>query len=70
MDKLKFVYVSEMQPVVHGRWIERMYKTGDITSISYFCSECDCEHYFGRANYCPNCGAKMECERRDNDAAR
>ena len=54
-------------PVVHGRWIERMYKTGDITSLSYFCSECDCEHYFGRANYCPNCGAKMDGERRDGE---
>ena len=54
-------------PVVHGRWVERMYKTGDITTISYFCSKCDGEHYFGRANYCQNCGAKMDGERRGED---
>ena len=46
-------------PVVHGRWVERMHKTGDITTISYFCSVCNGEHYYGYAKYCPNCGAKM-----------
>lgn len=57
---LKLVDSVDAMPMVHGRWVERMYKTGDITTISYFCSECGGEHYFGRANYCPNCGAKMD----------
>lgn len=62
------VYASERADVVHGEWIERIYKTQmGITNISYFCSICDKEHYFGRANYCPNCGAKMDGKRRAKD---
>ena len=44
--------------VVHGRWV-------DILSWKYGwkCSECD-RMVESRENYCPNCGAKMDGERR------
>ena len=45
--------------IKHGRWIE----TNDDNKKR--CSECDVTHLIaqyphGNANYCPNCGAKMD----------
>ena len=40
--------------VVHGRWIDGMR-----------CSECG-QVDWTKPNYCPNCGAKMDGERKDN----
>lgn len=46
-------------PVVHGRWLP----TNDDNKKK--CSQCDVIHLIaqyphGQANYCPNCGAKMD----------
>ena len=65
VDKLKPVDAVE---VVHGHWIET--KEGTI------CSECHeypfSDGYFAIANYngdwCPNCGAKMDGEMRNEYA--
>ena len=46
--------------VVHGNWIEKPYLFG----TTRYCSLCG-ENYgmpHGMYNYCPNCGAKMECK--------
>lgn len=61
-------------PVVHGRWITNKY--GETV-----CSECDnnalqvltgclVNRHFEpyKSKFCPNCGAKMDGERRDEDA--
>lgn len=51
------INAADAAPVVHGRWIDEV------------CSECGQYVYRGDArNYCPNCGAKMDGERRDDDA--
>ena len=46
---------ADVAPVVHGRW---------IASHDEFCacSKCKYPFYVGwnQANYCPNCGAKMD----------
>ena len=47
-------------PVVHGRWEERMYEWNGIKCILYFCSVCEEAHNYGKAKYCPGCGAKMD----------
>ena len=48
--------------VVHGRWEE--YQVPHIMC----CSECDwATGVQDDFNYCPNCGAKMDAERKDND---
>ena len=52
----------EAVEVVHGHWIqsEPGYK---------ICSHCsaDVAIFSGHRNYCPNCGAKMDGERKDNE---
>jgi hypothetical protein len=53
MDMLKLP-AADVAPVVHGRKIE----DGDIGCF-WLCSLCgECLPY--GANYCPNCGAKMD----------
>lgn len=52
----------EAEPVKHGKWI------GD-DEIYPKCSECgeigdyECDGTHKKSSYCPNCGAKMECEK-------
>ena len=63
--------------VVHGRWLN--WKGEPISPDDYWrvhrCSECENEWEFAEAldtdevgwKYCPNCGAKMDGERKDNE---
>ena len=56
--------------VVHGRWVDHMVR-------DWRCSECgdkihkvrkvDGYCYNDLPNYCPQCGAKMDGERKDNE---
>jgi len=51
------------QPVRHGTWIVE-YEVKDGRSMR--CSECQMVFWVGsgrNANYCPNCGAKMDEEK-------
>lgn len=56
---------ADVEPVRHGRWIWHE------ESFDYECPDCHCrfdyskthelfDHGFQFANYCPNCGAKMD----------
>lgn len=49
----------EVEPVKHGHWINR----GDN---SWECSECH-EISCCTGNYCVDCGAKMDGERKDDE---
>lgn len=57
--------VADVAPVRHGLWIWHE------ESFEYECSDCSCrfdyektyelfDHGFQFANFCPNCGAKMD----------
>ena len=53
---------TDVQEVRHGRWI-----SNDLCwyKLAYYCSECSWvdEYAFNeRHKYCPNCGAKMDCD--------
>ena len=72
VDKLKPVDAVE---VVHGRWeYHDCVCSGDGLIAVYACSECgrcineDIFDCLNRTNYCPNCGAKMDGERRNEYA--
>ena len=59
LECLDFVPKVDAEPVRHGRWLP----TNDDNKKR--CSECDVIHLIaqyphGHANYCPNCGAKMD----------
>lgn len=49
----------EAEPVRHGRWINHGW--------SIVCSECGEDYAFAKRNYCPNCGAKMDGEKREDE---
>ena len=76
-QKKVFDTIIDVQPTVdaelvrHGSW----YKTYDDEGEAWMCSEC-CEEWafeeghpkdvvYG-CNYCPNCGAKMDGERKED----
>ena len=52
--------------VVHGRWVA-VPSSDMMTGKAYKCSECNKMRYGSfMPNYCQNCGAKMDGERKDN----
>lgn len=58
-EDIESIPTADVEPVRHGRWIA----TNDENKKR--CSECDIIHLiaqypYGKANYCPNCGAKMD----------
>lgn len=60
--------ISDEAKVIHGEWI---YEDGDVGYNVYRCSKC-CQVVIlddeeGVYNYCPNCGAKMGGERKDEE---
>jgi rubrerythrin len=62
MDKLQFVYTSDMKPVVHGYW--KPYHAGPQTYPFWnsVCSVCGYKVAMVMEdwNYCPHCAAKMD----------
>lgn len=64
-----FMNAADVAPVVHGRWHDIYMLTPWV--CSGVCSNCDTKSYmnsnFPFANYCPNCGAKMD-SKGGNDA--
>lgn len=55
--------IIDFEPVRHGRWVNHISENGATDGT--YCGICDYEvDRDARYNYCPNCGAKMEMERR------
>lgn len=48
--------------VVHGQWICQ-----NFGRTRFKCSVCHAENYEMCYHYCPNCGAKMDGERKNDD---
>lgn len=57
----------DAEPVKHGKWIVE-YEVKDGRSMR--CSECQMVFWVGSGrdgNYCPNCGAKMDEQEKQNE---
>lgn len=58
---------ADVVEVVHGEWIEKQEAIPwceDDVEVFYECSICGSQSC-GESPYCPNCGAKMDGERKD-----
>lgn len=67
--KIKGLPTIDAVPVKHGAWVDVMNEEW-CTFDECKCSECGVVEYFNKGwkkyNYCPNCGAKMDGERKDD----
>lgn len=70
-ESIEKLYVLEtikeqttVDTVKHGYWIIDRKFGADIMSGEQMviCSECDKEIFWGKQNYCPHCGARMDGE--------
>ena len=60
---VKIIKPVDAAPVVHGRWV---YEHSDPAMIP--CSVCGYQVFrYNNTHYCPNCGAKMDGERRESE---
>lgn len=59
---------ADVVEIRHGHWIKHIEKPDwleDDVEVFYNCSECGTSHWSISPPYCPNCGAKMDGERRE-----
>ena len=58
---------AEVQEIKRGRWIIDRKFGNDVMSDEQMviCSVCGKGIFWGKQNYCPNCGAKMDEENED-----
>lgn len=61
IDKSKKARLTDVAPVVHGKWIDAIEHsgTGGTVFVGHRCSVCDYWKSMGIMRYCPKCGAKM-----------
>jgi hypothetical protein len=80
LERLQAAPTVDAVEVVHGRWVVDDADSGELGAYAAFltvhCSKCGCDYsvesgqygwYLGDPfpyHYCPNCGAKMDGERR------
>ena len=65
LDSIDAIPAAEVEPVRHGRWIDK--QEDDLTEGMWRCSACGEDFYFLEnnpseygINYCVNCGARMD----------
>lgn len=75
MGVIEALPAADVVPVVHGKWIPHKEKSREyigtvLVHVSYdywLCDTCGYRVENGQPmyNFCPNCGAKMDCERKE-----
>lgn len=58
------ISAADVAPVVHSRWEHKIRDDGENIGICHNCKY-PVDWFWGQAKYCPNCGAKMDGERKD-----
>ena len=51
-------------PVRHGKWIDETFEPWGLVHHPFKCNLCG-EHAEFASPYCPNCGARMDAERKE-----
>jgi len=61
-EDIRHLPAADVQEVKHGRWIIDRKFGNDVMSDEQMviCSVCGKGIFYGKQNYCPNCGAKMD----------
>lgn len=69
ITRIKNAPVADVQEVKRGKWIEqvKIRKDGEARLVHWQCSLCGCFLATNTANYCPNCGAKMDSDEEKNN---
>lgn len=70
VEKLEEISIENVVKVRHGHWIKHIEKPSwleDDVEVYYNCSECGTSHWSIVPPYCPECGAKMNGERKDEN---
>ena len=60
-DAIRKLPAADVRPVARGKWIERHTNT-ESPNVCYFSSCCGFPSWYGKWNFCPNCGADMREE--------
>ena len=58
---------ADVVEVRHGEWVKNEEESKKHVEVIYFCSACQNWEAWGETekyNYCPNCGARMDGERK------
>lgn len=61
-DEVDNIPTADVQEVRHGHWVKqiKIRKDEEVRLVHWQCSLCGCFLGTNTANYCPNCGAKMD----------
>ena len=65
--KVDFEALCKEEDPKIGYWAEEIDNDRRWDRIRFYCSECGEWQTYGKTNYCPNCGAKMQKEDEEND---
>lgn len=64
----QLVKERDAEPARHGHWTERYDEDGNpFFRRKFYCSECGDWQTYGKTDYCPACGAKMDETKGEND---
>lgn len=63
---IELLPAADVAPVVHGMWVEKQSVFGETAT----CSNCGEKYYTVGIlpHYCPNCGARMDLEEKNDPA--
>ena len=62
-DDIRHLPAADVVEVMHGRWVEM--KCRSVDNVAYTaerCSVCNAMYPRMHANYCPNCGSRMDLD--------
>lgn len=65
LERIGLQPVIDAVPVVHGEWIDESFGYNWYGKCSVCGEAYNIDSWYGSFNFCPNCGARMDGERRE-----